>query len=137
LNSRSPLKTTEQDAPSPYVGTIDLATGLMEQKHPGRFRVPAAGVLQLLVSNPENTGIKVFIVKYDFRAMPPSTHTFLRQRTFVGQSYGPPGVTSSAAPQYAIHVRFMSSKSGKIYLYKVRACMCVCVCVCVCVCGCM
>ncbi len=119
----------------------------MEQKHPGRFRVPAAGVLQLLVSNPENTGIKVFIVKYDFRAMPPSTHTFLRQRTFVGQSYGPPGVTSSVAPQYAIHVRFMSSKSGKIYLYKVRACMhacmCVCVCmyvyiyICVCVCVCM
>lgn len=107
----------EQEAPSPYVGTIDLASGLADSK--GRYRVPANGVLQVLVSNPERTGVKVFMVKYDLRDMPPNTHTFLRQRTYVGQSHGPiTSPTPGKSPQYAIHVRFMSSKSGKIYLHK-------------------
>ncbi len=102
-----------EEAPSPYVGVIDLREGLRHQKHPGLFPVPAAGLLQLVLCNPEKTGVKVFAIKYDFRTMPANTHTFLRQRTHVSSAAGTRG-----ALRYAAHVRFVSSKRGQLYLYQ-------------------
>lgn len=115
---RLPLTATyynlpDEEAPSPYVGMIDLRQELRTAKHPGMLRVPSAGLVQVMICNPERTGIKVFLIKYDFRAMPPSTHTFLRQRTFVSSS-----PLSRGTLRYAIHVRFVSSKRGHIYLHK-------------------
>jgi hypothetical protein len=92
---------------------IDLREGLRHQKHPGLFPVPAAGLLQLVLCNPEKTGVKVFAIKYDFRTMPANTHTFLRQRTHVSSAAGTRG-----ALRYAAHVRFVSSKRGQLYLYQ-------------------
>eukprot|EP00047_Mylnosiga_fluctuans_P013303 m.30804 g.30804 ORF g.30804 m.30804 type:complete len:544 (+) comp4815_c0_seq1:64-1695(+) len=103
-----------EETPTPYVGVVDLGEAIRDEKHPGMYRVPAAGLIQVVVCNPEKTGIKVFVVKYDFKAMPPCTHTFLRQRTYVSAS----PTAGRGALKYAIHLRFVSSKRGHIYLYK-------------------
>eukprot|EP00729_Bicosta_minor_P003258 gene3258-546_t len=83
----------EETTPSPYVGVIglggnqhgggdDVDGAATTRPFPkGRYRVPAKGLVQLMVYNPERTGIKLFVVPYDFRKMPANTHTFLRQRT--------------------------------------------------------
>ena len=76
----------DEEAPSPYVGIIDLRQELKSEKHPGMYRVPCSGLVQVMICNPQRTGIKVFLIKYDFRDMPPNTHTFLRQRTFVSSA---------------------------------------------------
>eukprot|EP00041_Stephanoeca_diplocostata_P015518 m.296515 g.296515 ORF g.296515 m.296515 type:complete len:873 (+) comp20065_c0_seq2:238-2856(+) len=113
-------KIPGEDTPSPYVGHVQL------DAHPGvlpagRYRIPVQGLVQLMVYNPERTGTKVFLVKYDLRDMPPKTHTFLRQRTFVEHEVrdspaGPARTTSRLL--YAIHLRFVCTKPGRVYLHK-------------------
>eukprot|EP00047_Mylnosiga_fluctuans_P004972 m.237625 g.237625 ORF g.237625 m.237625 type:complete len:546 (-) comp13173_c0_seq1:176-1813(-) len=104
-----------EEVPTPYVGVVDLSEALKDQKHSGMYRVSAAGLIQVAVYNPEKTGIKVFLVKYDFRDMPPCTHTFLRQRTYVASPFAGPG---RGALRYAVHLRFVSSRRGHVYLHK-------------------
>jgi len=87
------------DHDTPYVGTIEL-----EKKG---FKVCSKGIIQLTVRNPTNTPIKTFLVKYDLTDMPPLTKTFLRQK-----------ITTSLVLRYAIHLKFVSPKKNKYYLYK-------------------
>jgi hypothetical protein len=110
---------------SPYVGVVNLEQAMQRGTAPGRYRVPASGLVQVIVSNPQKTGVKVFIVRYDFSDMPPESKTFLRQRTYTqvanhtpGNSKSPPGGRLRNVLKYAIHLRFMSSKRGHIYLCK-------------------
>ncbi|KAG6444310.1 uncharacterized protein LOC115456454 isoform X2 [Manduca sexta] len=96
---------------APYMGHINLGAG--------GYRVSRSGTVQVSLFNPHGTLVKMFVVLYDLRGMPPLARTFLRQRTL----YLPPG----AAPppphtrhkwlRYLIHLRFMTSKSGKLYLH--------------------
>ncbi|KAL7980027.1 hypothetical protein Chor_001295, partial [Crotalus horridus] len=77
--------------------------------------------------NPNKTVVKMFVVIYDLREMPANHQTFLRQRTF---SVPVKRETRKSILQentrhieerllrYLIHLRFQSSKSGKIYLYR-------------------
>jgi hypothetical protein len=110
--------------PSPYVGSIDLNSNAAVCKR-GRYRVPAQGLVQLMVHNPEQTGIKLFAVPYDFRGMPAKTRTFLRQRTvatFKADAAGAAGVNRCGhnAPKlaYAVHLRFTCTKQGRIFLHE-------------------
>ncbi|ETE68356.1 hypothetical protein L345_05853, partial [Ophiophagus hannah] len=77
--------------------------------------------------NPNKTVVKMFVVIYDLREMPANHQTFLRQRTFsvpvkretrksiIQQNTRR---TEERLLRYLIHLRFQSSKSGKIYLYR-------------------
>ncbi|XP_062456401.1 atos homolog protein B isoform X2 [Rhea pennata] len=83
----------------------------------------------LTLFNPNKTVVKMFLVTYDFQDMPANHMTFLRHRIFlvpVGEEEGA-AVASSNPPGtglprrvlcYLMHLRFHSSKSGKIYLHN-------------------
>ncbi|KAL4613346.1 protein FAM214A-like [Arapaima gigas] len=77
--------------------------------------------------NPNKTVVKMFVVIYDLREMPANHQTFLRQRTFSVPvkreangyvSKKPLPLSQERTLRYLIHLRFQSSKSGKIYLHR-------------------
>ncbi|XP_026287167.2 uncharacterized protein LOC113212601 isoform X2 [Frankliniella occidentalis] len=100
---------------TPYLGHINLGKK--------GYNVPRSGTIQVTLFNPMGTVIKMFVVMYDLTDMPSNSHTFLRQRTL----YMPTGTeVSDDFPEsdltqkwlrYLIHLRFSSSKSGRIYLH--------------------
>ncbi|GBP71172.1 Protein FAM214A [Eumeta japonica] len=97
---------------APYMGHINLG--------PGGYRVARSGTVQVSLLNPHGTLVKMFVVLYDLTNMPAGARTFLRQRTY----YMPAGRSSPPAPsvchkwlRYLIHLRFLTSKSGKLYLH--------------------
>ncbi|ETN68511.1 hypothetical protein NECAME_05594 [Necator americanus] len=67
-----------ETAPSPYLGTCSL-----ESLGKRGYRVPKQGIIQATLFNPQDTVVKVFVVAYDMTDMPPSSQTFIRQRTFL------------------------------------------------------
>ncbi|EZA59172.1 hypothetical protein DMN91_008200 [Ooceraea biroi] len=83
---------------TPYLAHINL-----EKKG---YQVPRSGTIQVTLLNPLGTVVKMFVVLYDLTDMPPRSHTFLRQRTLRDKTL-----------RYLVHLRFMSSKSGRIYLH--------------------
>ncbi|XP_015679202.1 protein FAM214A [Protobothrops mucrosquamatus] len=113
---------SEDNAPSPYMGVIAL-----ESLGKRGYRVPPSGTIQVTLFNPNKTVVKMFVVIYDLREMPANHQTFLRQRTF---SVPVKRETRKSILQentrhieerllrYLVHLRFQSSKSGKIYLYR-------------------
>uniref|UniRef100_A0A5F7ZYR2 Atos homolog A n=1 Tax=Macaca mulatta TaxID=9544 RepID=A0A5F7ZYR2_MACMU len=91
------------------------------------YRVPPSGTIQVTLFNPNKTVVKMFVVIYDLRDMPANHQTFLRQRTFsvpvkqeVKRSVNKENIrhTEERLLRYLIHLRFQSSKSGKIYLHR-------------------
>ncbi|KAL7879226.1 hypothetical protein AOLI_G00102000 [Acnodon oligacanthus] len=114
---------SEDNAPSPYMGVINL-----ESLGKRGYRVPPSGTIQVTLFNPNKTVVKMFVVMYDLREMPASHQTFLRQRTFSvpvkRESNGHnnkkplPTLGQGRTLRYLIHLRFQSSKSGKIYLHR-------------------
>ncbi|ETN37640.1 uncharacterized protein HMPREF1541_07263 [Cyphellophora europaea CBS 101466] len=92
----------------------------------GAYRVPQQGQLQIIVKNPNNTAVKLFLVPYDLDGMQPGTKTFVRQRSF---STGPilENVLSDKPIQdplsgkhvlrYLIHLKFCCLGKGRFYLY--------------------
>ncbi len=96
---------------SPYLGHINLGKK--------GYRVPEKGTIQVTLFNPLGTVVKMFVVVYDLSDMPPNSQTFLRQRTL----YMPSNCLSNSEEdqhkwlRYLIHLRFASSRSGKIYLH--------------------
>ncbi|XP_035205924.1 protein FAM214A-like isoform X2 [Stegodyphus dumicola] len=95
---------------SPYMGHINLRDK--------DYHVPKRGTVQVTLFNPHRTVVKMFVVRYDLSDMPVNCQTFLRQRTLYM-----PSDASEIDPdaqkwlRYLIHLRFMSSKSGRIYLH--------------------
>uniref|UniRef100_A0A3B5MJ31 Atos homolog protein A n=1 Tax=Xiphophorus couchianus TaxID=32473 RepID=A0A3B5MJ31_9TELE len=113
---------SDDNAPSPYMGVINL-----ESLGKRGYRVPASGTIQVTLFNPNKTVVKMFVVMYDLRAMPAGHQTFLRQRTFSvpvrrdanNQTNRKPLIPGqSRTLRYLIHLRFQSSKSGKLYLHR-------------------
>ncbi|KAM6105214.1 LOW QUALITY PROTEIN: atos homolog protein B [Pterocles gutturalis] len=115
---------SEHSAPSPFLGVIDL-----EALGKKGYSVPKAGTIQVTLFNPNKTVVKMFLVMYDFQDMPANHMTFLRHRIFlvpVGEEEGatmapsdPPGNSPPCRVLcYLMHLRFHSSKSGKIYLHN-------------------
>lgn len=114
---------SEDNAPSPYMGVITL-----ESLGKRGYRVPPSGTIQVTLFNPNKTVVKMFVVVYDLRAMPAGHQTFLRQRTFsvpvrrdgthTHTSRKPLPLGQGRTLRYLVHLRFQSSKSGKIYLHR-------------------
>ncbi|XP_018598892.1 protein FAM214A-like isoform X1 [Scleropages formosus] len=115
---------SDDNAPSPYMGVINL-----ESLGKRGYRIPPSGTIQVTLFNPNKTVVKMFVVMYDLRKMPAGHQTFLRQRTFsvpvkqgvcerAGIKPLPFPLSQERTLRYLIHLRFQSSKSGKIYLYR-------------------
>lgn len=113
---------SDDNAPSPYMGVINL-----ESLGKRGYRVPPSGTIQVTLFNPNKTVVKMFVVIYDLREMPANHQTFLRQRTFsvpvkreaVGHANKENVIqTEERILRYLVHLRFQSSKSGKIYLHR-------------------
>merc|ERR1712113_822634 len=79
--------------------------------------VPPKGTIQVTLFNPLGTVVKMFVVMYDLSDMPPNSQTFLRQRTLYMPSEGVNDAELQKWLRYLVHLRFASSKSGKIYLH--------------------
>lgn len=95
---------------TPYLGHINLGKK--------GYLVPKNGTIQVTLFNPHGTVVKMFVVMYDLHDMPVRCQTFLRQRTL----YMPVDASDDDADarkwlRYLIHLRFASSKSGRIYLH--------------------
>ncbi|XP_040977306.1 protein FAM214B-like isoform X2 [Aquila chrysaetos chrysaetos] len=106
-----------------FEGVIDL-----EALGKKGYSVPKAGTIQVTLFNPNKTVVKMFLVMYDFQDMPANHMTFLRHRIFlvpVGEeekaTVAPSNPPGTGPPRrvlcYLMHLRFHSSKSGKIYLH--------------------
>ncbi|KAJ1180727.1 hypothetical protein NDU88_005944 [Pleurodeles waltl] len=113
---------SDDNAPSPYLGVITLET--LGKRG---YRVPPSGTIQVTLFNPNKTVVKMFVVIYDLRDMPANQQTFLRQRTFsiplkkeMNGNINEESIlqTEEKTLRYLIHLRFQSSKSGKIYLHR-------------------
>nr|XP_033776506.1 protein FAM214A [Geotrypetes seraphini] len=113
---------SDDNAPSPYMGVITL-----ESLGKRGYRVPPSGTIQVTLFNPNKTVVKMFVVIYNLQKMPANHQTFLRQRTFsvpvkreVNGNVNKENVqqTEERILRYLIHLRFHSSKSGKIYLHR-------------------
>ncbi|KAK6475179.1 protein FAM214A-like [Huso huso] len=113
---------SDDNAPSPYKGVINL-----ESLGKRGYRVPPSGTIQVTLFNPSKTVVKMFVVIYDLREMPANHQTFLRQRTYsipmkrdMNGNVNKKNLlqTEERILRYLIHLRFQSSKSGKIYLHR-------------------
>ncbi|XP_052813505.1 atos homolog protein A-like isoform X2 [Mya arenaria] len=104
------FQLSDDNAPSPYLGYVNL-----EPLGKRGYHIPRNGTVQVTLFNPNKSVIKMFVVMYDMSDMPSSCQTFLRQRTM----YMPveENTTEPSFLRYLIHLRFQSSKSGKIYLH--------------------
>lgn len=95
---------------TPYMGHINLGKK--------GYHVPKSGTIQVTLFNPHGTVVKMFVVMYDLRDMSPRCQTFLRQRTlYMPVEASAEDPEASKWLRYLIHLRFASSKSGRIYLH--------------------
>nr|XP_046912725.1 putative uncharacterized protein DDB_G0282133 [Dermatophagoides farinae] len=95
---------------SPYLGHINLGEK--------GYHIPRQGTVQVTLFNPNRTVVKMFVVRYDLSDMPPNCRTFLRQRTlFMPSDANEHHPDSRKWLRYLIHLRFQSSKSGRIRLH--------------------
>lgn len=95
------------------------------------YSVPRQGTVQVTLLNPLGTVVRMFVVPYDFRDMPAMSTTFIRQRILAYDDSS--SAKSGSEPQrnveqlsnaeqmkllrYAIHLRFQTSRSGKLSLH--------------------
>ncbi|XP_062546597.1 protein Atossa isoform X3 [Armigeres subalbatus] len=98
------------------------------------YSIPRQGTVQVTLLNPLGTVVRMFVVPYDFRDMPAVSTTFIRQRILAyedtNKGTATPDTLGSASGveqlsnaeqmkllRYAIHLRFQTSRSGKLSLH--------------------
>ncbi|GIY91329.1 protein FAM214A [Caerostris extrusa] len=96
---------------TPYVAHVSLGDA--------EYYLPRKGAVQVTLFNPSETVVKMFVLNYDLSSMPPMCHTFIRQKIY----YLPVGSTdeypkSQKWLRFIIHLRFASSKTGKVFLHE-------------------
>jgi hypothetical protein len=105
----------------------------------GSYRIPAEGQLQIVLKNPNNTAVKLFLVPYDLSDMEPGQKTFIRQRSYsagpiidmpsssrknLGTDRPEAALSNSEDPndrpilRYLIHLHICCPSKGRFYLYK-------------------
>lgn len=96
------------------------------------YSIPRQGTVQVTLLNPLGTVVRMFVVPYDFRDMPAMSMTFIRQRILAyddsSKEMSPMATGNRTVEQlsnaeqmkllrYAIHLRFQTSRSGKLSLH--------------------
>ncbi|KAJ3168695.1 hypothetical protein HDU87_000983 [Geranomyces variabilis] len=65
------------------------------------YRIPPKGQLQIVIKNPSRTAIKLFLLPYDVRDLPPYGKTLLRQKSYASTAstttQTPAGTTSTSS----------------------------------------
>jgi len=89
----------------------------LNSKFPG-YRIPFKGQIQIIIKNPSKTAVKVFLIPYDFRDMPPNTKTFIRQKSYLKNIKNGNSHDQKYSLRYAIHLQFISPSKKRLYLYK-------------------
>ncbi|KAI9789198.1 MAG: hypothetical protein M1816_006332 [Peltula sp. TS41687] len=105
----------------------------------GSYRIPQTGQLQIVIKNPNKTAVKLFLVPYDLKDMPPGTKTFIRQRSystgpvienplssktsketggFESKASGMDELKDRPTLRYLIHLHICSPSRDRFYLYK-------------------
>jgi hypothetical protein len=105
----------------------------------GCYRIPPQGQLQIVLKNPNNTAVKLFLVPYDLSDMEPGQKTFIRQRSYsagpiidmplssrknLGTDRPEAAISNSDDPKdrpilrYLIHLHMCCPSKGRYYLYK-------------------
>jgi len=105
----------------------------------GSYRIPGQGQLQIVLKNPNNTAVKLFLVPYDISDMEPGQKTFIRQRSYsagpiidmptssrrnLGTDRPEAALSHSDDPndrpilRYLIHLHICCPAKGRYYLYK-------------------
>ncbi|KAL5289682.1 FAM214A family protein [Megaselia abdita] len=86
------------------------------------YKIPLKGNIQATLLNPEGTVVRMFVIYYDLQDMPPLHQTFIRQRILVGSHLDFLKDTLSPSSmkflRYSIHLRFQTSKSGRMSLHS-------------------
>lgn len=94
------------------------------------YSIPRQGTVQVTLLNPLGTVVRMFVVPYDFRDMPAMSTTFIRQRILAYDDSSAKAQMPAARNveqlsnaeqmkllRYAIHLRFQTSRSGKLSLH--------------------
>ncbi|KAF2034273.1 hypothetical protein EK21DRAFT_108309 [Setomelanomma holmii] len=105
----------------------------------GSYRIPPQGQLQIVLKNPNNTAVKLFLVPYDISDMEAGQKTFIRQRSYsagpiidmptstrknLGTDRPEAAITNADDPnerpilRYLIHLHICCPSKGRYYLYK-------------------
>ncbi|KAF2821118.1 hypothetical protein CC86DRAFT_303593 [Ophiobolus disseminans] len=105
----------------------------------GSYRIPPQGQLQIVLKNPNNTAVKLFLVPYDLSDMAPGQKTFIRQRSYsagpiidmptssrnnLGTDRPEAALSNSEDPndrpilRYLIHLNICCPSRGRYFLYK-------------------
>lgn len=95
----------------------------------GSYRIPEKGQLQIIIKNPNNTAIKLFLVPYDLADMASGTKTFIRQRIYSAGPFIDAPLSATSAPilqpptgrpilRYLIHLHICCPSKTRFYLYK-------------------
>ncbi|KAL6708036.1 hypothetical protein ACN47E_003470 [Coniothyrium glycines] len=105
----------------------------------GCYRIPTQGQLQIVLKNPNNTAVKLFLVPYDLTDMEPGQKTFIRQRSYsagpiidmptssrknLGTDRPEAALSNSDDPndrpilRYLIHLHICCPSKERYYLYK-------------------
>lgn len=126
LSTELDVFTDTNPSPNGSPFSIGTASPVVKSTIGGAYRVPQQGQLQIILKNPENTAVKLFLVPYDLDGMLPDSKTFVRQRSF---STGPIAenvlsgkpiqdpLSEKQVLRYTIHLKFCCIGKGKFYLY--------------------
>uniref|UniRef100_A0A1I7WK40 RING-type domain-containing protein n=1 Tax=Heterorhabditis bacteriophora TaxID=37862 RepID=A0A1I7WK40_HETBA len=103
------LNNDSDNTPTPFLGTCSL--DYLGKK---KYRVPKEGTIQATLFNPQGTVVKVFVASYEMSDMPPSSQTFLRQRTFLKRQED---TQIDKHLVHLIHLRLATDRRCRIYLH--------------------
>jgi hypothetical protein len=105
----------------------------------GSYRIPPQGQLQIVLKNPNNTAVKLFLIPYDVSDMEAGQKTFVRQRSYsagpiidmptasrknLGTDRPEAALSCSDDPndrpilRYLIHLHICCPSKGRYFLYK-------------------
>lgn len=105
----------------------------------GCYRIPQQGQIQIVIKNPNNTAVKLFLIPYNLSAMEPGQKTFIRQRSYsagpiidmpmscrnnLGTDRPEASLSNSDDPRdrpilrYLVHLHICCPAKGRFYLYK-------------------
>uniref|UniRef100_A0A7E4W550 DUF4210 domain-containing protein n=1 Tax=Panagrellus redivivus TaxID=6233 RepID=A0A7E4W550_PANRE len=100
------------DAPSLYLGHCAFIESPFGRK---AVHIPKKCVIQATLFNPQNSVVRIFLLKVDVTDMPPRSRTFIRQRTVAASLLD--GTPLPSGLRYLLHLRLATNRSGKVFMH--------------------